>query len=87
MEDKMPVASLSSKWQITIPKLIRKALNLKKSEKVLITVENDKAIIKPLKGNILDIGGSVKISKKEMPIDFKKTRKKVKEEISKQSAI
>lgn len=82
----MPIASLSSKWQITIPKIIRKALNLKKSEKVLITVENDRAIIKPLKGNILDIGGSIKIPKEDMPIDFKKTRMKVEEEISKRSA-
>lgn len=82
----MPVAVLTSKGQMTVPKEVRKALNLKPSEKVVIVVEGDHAIIKPLKGNILDIGGSIKLSGKEKPIDFHKVREEVKKKIAKKAA-
>jgi AbrB family looped-hinge helix DNA binding protein len=83
MENNMPVAVLTSKGQMTIPKEVRKALNLKPSEKVIIVVEGDQAVIKPLRGNILDIGGSVRLSDKEKPIAFHKVREEVKKRISK----
>ena len=82
----MPIALLTSKGQMTIPKEVRKALNLKPSEKVVIVVEGDQAIIKPLRGNILDIGGSVKIEGHEKPIHFRKVREKVKKQITKRAA-
>jgi antitoxin PrlF len=82
----MPISVLTSKGQMTIPKEVRKALNLRPSEKVIIMVEGDQAIIKPLKGNLLDIGGSIKISEREKPIDFKKAREEVKKRIAKKIA-
>jgi len=85
-EDKMPISVLTSKGQMTIPKEVRKALNLRPSEKVIIVVEGNQAIIKPLKGNLLDIGGSIKIPGKDKPIDFKKVREEVKKRISKKIA-
>lgn len=82
----MPFVTLTSKGQITIPKEIRKALNLKPSEKVIIVVEGDNAVIKPLRGNILDIGGSIRVSDKEKPIDFRRVREDVKRRIAKKVA-
>ena len=82
----MPVAVLTSKGQMTMPKEIRKALNLKPSERVIIVVEGDHAVIKPLKGNILDIGGSIKLSGKEKPIDFHEVREDVRKKIAKKAA-
>lgn len=82
----MPVAVLTSKGQMTIPKEVRKALNLKPSEKVIITVEGNQAVIKPLRGNILDIGGSIKVSKKEKPVDFHRVREEVKKRVAKKAA-
>jgi antitoxin PrlF len=82
----MPVAVLTSKGQMTIPKEVRKALNLKPSEKVIITVEGNHAVIKPLRGNILDIGGSIKISEKEKPVDFHRIREEVKKRVAKKAA-
>jgi len=82
----MPISVLTSKGQMTIPKEIRKALNLKPSEKVIIVVEGDRAIIQPLKGNLLDIGGSVKVANREKPIDFKKVREEVKRRVAKKGA-
>jgi len=80
----MPISILTPKGQMTIPKEIRKALNLKPSEKVIIVVEGGQAIIMPLKGNILDIGGSLKVSDKEgKPIDFHKVREEVKKRVAK----
>ena len=82
----MPVATLTSKGQITIPKEVRDALRLKESDNVAIIVEGDVAIMKPIRGNILDIGASVKISDKEKPIDFKKVRRETIKKIGRHSA-
>ena len=82
----MPIAILTSKGQMTILKEVRKALNLKPSEKVIIIVEGNQAVIKPLRGNILDIGGSVRIPDKEKPVDFHKVRDEVKKRIAKKVA-
>lgn len=73
----MPITALTSKGQITIPKEVRDALKLKLRDKVSVVVEKGAAIIKPIRGNILDVGASVKIPEKEKPIEFKKVRKEV----------
>jgi antitoxin PrlF len=83
----MPISVLTPKGQMTIPKEVRKALNLKPSEKVIIVVEGNQAIIKPLKGDLLDLGGSIKIPNREKPIDFKKVREEMKKKIAKKAAL
>jgi len=79
----MPVSVLTRKWQTTIPKDIRNHLGLKPNDKIFYLIEGERVILKPLKGNILDLRGSV--TTKEKPIDFKKlrdnTRKKVAQRI------
>jgi AbrB family looped-hinge helix DNA binding protein len=82
----MPIAVLTSKGQMTIPKEVRKALNLKPSGKIVIMVDGDQAILKPLKGNILDIGGSIAIPHSEKPADFRKIREEVRKRIGKKVA-
>lgn len=82
----MPVAILTSKGQMTIPKEVRKALKLKPSERVTIVVEGDQAVIRPIRGTILDIGGSIKVSAKEKPADFHKVREEVKKKVAKRAA-
>ncbi len=79
----MPIALLTSKGQVTIPKEVRKALNLKPSERMVIVVEGDQAIIKPLRGSILDIGGTIEIGDREKPIYFRKVRERVRKEVGK----
>ena len=75
----MPVSVLTSKGQTTIPKDVRNLLGLKQNDKIFYLIEGKRVVLKPLKGNILDLRGSV--ATKEKPIDFKKlrdtTRKKV----------
>ena len=82
----MPVVVLTSKGQMTIPKEVRKALNLRPSERVIVVVEGNQAILKPLRGNLLDLGGSVKIPGKEKPIQFRKVREELKKKMAKKIA-
>lgn len=44
------------------------------------------AIIKPIKGNILDIGASIELPEKDKPIEFKKVRKAVAKKIAEKLA-
>ncbi len=82
----MPIAILTSKGQMTIPKEIRKALNLKPEQKVTIVIEDDHAVIKPLRGDILDIGGTVKVPARARPSDFRRIREEVKKNIGRKAA-
>ena len=76
----MAVSILTTKGQTTIPKEIRAFLKLEAKDKILQQVENDKVIIRPLKGNILDLRGSVKTEEK--PVDFQKIRKQTKKKVA-----
>ena len=80
----MPTSVLTKKWQTTIPKNIRNFLKLKPNDRILYLVEGQRVILKPLKGNILDLRGSVKT--KDKPIDFKKLRNQTKNNIARKIA-
>ncbi len=70
----MPIAVLTSKGQMTIPKEVREALSLKPSEKIAIVVEDDHAVLKPLRQSILDIGASITLPDAKKPIPFHAVR-------------
>lgn len=78
----MPITVLKSKGQMTIPREVRNALHLKPSEKVIIVVEGEQAVLKPLRGTIFDIGGSVKTPVRDKPVDFKKVRHEVRKQVA-----
>jgi len=69
----MAVSILTKKGQTTIPKEIRAFLKLEAEDKILYQVENDKVIMRPLRGSILDLRGRIKTEEKS--VDFKKIRK------------
>ncbi|MBI4763084.1 MAG: AbrB/MazE/SpoVT family DNA-binding domain-containing protein [Deltaproteobacteria bacterium] len=87
MEEKMPIVTLKTKGQMTLPKEVRREMDLKPSEKMMISVEGNLIIIRPLKGSILDIGGSIPISESLKPIGFKKVRKEVWKHIGQKAAV
>ena len=64
---------LTSKGQTTIPKKIRDLLNLKPRDRLFYLVEEGKVILKPLRGDILELRGSVPA--REAPADFDAIRK------------
>jgi AbrB family looped-hinge helix DNA binding protein len=76
----MTASTITSKGQITIPKEIRERLGVKEGEKVLFVMRGEEVILKVLKGNILELRGSVKGRK--IPEDFEVVRKSVKRSVS-----
>jgi len=74
---------ITSKGQTTIPKEIRKLLKLKPKDKLYYLIEDDKVVLKPIHGDILQLRGSV--PSKERSADFEQiraaTRKKVAQKI------
>ena len=81
----MPIA-VTSKGQMTIPKEVKKALGLKPSGKVIIVVDGDRAILKPLRGDILDIGGSIVIPGSKKTVDFHRIRQEVRKKVARKVA-
>ena len=49
--------SITSKWQVHIPKAARKALGIKKPGKVEIKASKGKLVLSPVKKSILDYAG------------------------------
>jgi antitoxin PrlF len=82
MEEKMPIVAISAKGQVTIPKEVRKAMDLKSADRVIIVMEDGQAVIKPIRGTLMDIGGSIAIPEREKPINFQKVRESVKKQLA-----
>ena len=53
----MPISRLTRKGQITLPKEVRKALNLRMGDQVEVTVEGEVAILKPIKKRLDEVYG------------------------------
>ena len=57
--------SITSQGQISIPAQIRRLLGLSKTSKAIVSVENDKVMIEPVK-DFLTMRGSLKTNKKPL---------------------
>jgi antitoxin PrlF len=82
----MPIATITSKGQMTLPKPIRESLGLKPTDRVVLVMEDDHAILYPLRGTILDAAGSVKIPSGKRPLDFRAVRREVQRRVAKRAA-
>lgn len=60
--------SITSQGQISIPARIRRALGLSKNKKAIVSVENGKVVIEPIK-DFLELAGSIKTNKKPLTND------------------
>jgi len=69
----MIITTLSTKNQITLPKLILEALGIKNGDKLLVQAQNEEIKIKPMGRSIVDsLAKSIKISPEKKNIPFKK---------------
>lgn len=75
-------AKITSKGQITLPKEVRKTLNVHAGNVVIFEKENDNVVIKPAR-TLKEFKGFLKGKSKE---DFEKMRKKAKEHVGKRVA-
>lgn len=57
--------SITSQGQISIPAKIRRELGLSKTKKAIVSVENGKMTIEPVK-DLLELAGSLKTNKKPL---------------------
>ncbi len=57
--------SITSQGQLSIPAKLRRELGLEKSKKAIVSEENGKLIVEPIK-DLLDLGGSIKTNKKPL---------------------
>ena len=71
----MPLATMTSKGQVTIPKEIREKLRIKPKDRITFSVEGDHAILHAIHGDIRDLKGIFKHAVKG-PINFKALRRK-----------
>ena len=76
---------ITRKGQTTIPKEIRTFLNLEPNDKLFYIIEGEKVVLKPLRGDILELRGSVPAKDQSADFDkiLKTTRKKVAKKIVK----
>jgi len=72
---------VTSKGQTTIPKEIRDFLKLKPKDRIFYIVEDGKVVLKPLRGDILELRGSV--PPKDRPEDFDAIRAATRKAIAK----
>lgn len=66
--------SITSKWQIHIPKQARKALKLDKPGKFAVSVENNSLILTPTKSKILELAGKYASYAKKHKVNLDKVR-------------
>lgn len=74
------VTTVTQKGQVTIPGALRKALKIKPKDKVAFTLVDGEVHLRPMTSRLLAGYGAVKPPSK--PIDFKKLRREIEEEIA-----
>jgi AbrB family looped-hinge helix DNA binding protein len=72
----MIVSKVGRRGQITLPRLIRRWLNLAEGDRVAFVRRGDEVVLQPLPHTLLDLRGSVPVS---APQDFDAIRQKVRE--------
>jgi AbrB family looped-hinge helix DNA binding protein len=77
-------STMTRKGQVTIPKVIRDRLGVKQGEKVFFVMRGEEVVLKVVKGTILDLRGSIRLS--THPEDFEKVRQSVRQTVAKKVA-
>ncbi|MFO7943456.1 MAG: AbrB/MazE/SpoVT family DNA-binding domain-containing protein [Anaerolineales bacterium] len=75
----MRLNKVGSGGRVTIPKDIRAQLGLEAGDHVVVTVSENRIILKPITKTLLDMSGSVEVSG---PQDFAAIRKRVMADIA-----
>jgi len=60
---------VTSKGQTTIPKEIRRQLGIKTGDRVAFLLRDDGVLLRPVKGTLLDLRGSIKPRKRPEDLD------------------
>ena len=83
----MPIAVITSKGQMTLPKTVRESLSLKPADRVVLVMEGDHAILYPLRGTILDAAASVRRPAGKKALDFRAVRSEVRRHTARRAIV
>jgi AbrB family looped-hinge helix DNA binding protein len=73
----MNIGKVGRRGQVTLPRAIRRQLNLKEGDRVAYVTRGEEVVLMPLTRTLLDLRGSVPVLE---PQDFEKIRRQVVEE-------
>jgi len=71
------ISTVGRRGQMTIPRAIRRSLNLKEGDRVAFIQRGDQVVLQPLTNTLLDLRGSVPVVE---PQDFAAIRRQVTQE-------
>ena len=74
------ISKISDKFQITIPREIRKVLGLSHGDSIEWAIENDKITIKPVRKTFYQFKGSLKVGKGDIERDISQAKRILAEE-------
>jgi len=78
----MPIAVITSRGRMTIPKAIRDSMALKPTDRIALVMEGNHVILYPLRGMILDAAASVRSRAGKRPLNFRALRNEVRRRIA-----
>jgi AbrB family looped-hinge helix DNA binding protein len=81
----MPIAAITSKGRITIPKAIRDSMALKPTDRIALVMEGNHVILYPLRGTILDAAASIQRRAGKRALNFRALRNEMRRRISKRA--
>jgi AbrB family looped-hinge helix DNA binding protein len=73
------LVKIGPRGQITIPKSLRRSLDIKPGDSLAITQTNGELTLQPVKGTIFDLVGSIPV---DGPQDFDEIREKAKQHVA-----
>jgi AbrB family looped-hinge helix DNA binding protein len=76
-------AKVGRRGQLTLPRAIRRRLDVKEGQRVAFIIEGGQVTMYPLNQTVFDLRGSVEV---EGPQDFDSIRKTVREKVAKEKA-
>jgi AbrB family looped-hinge helix DNA binding protein len=68
------ISIIRRRGQMTVPRAIRRALNLREGDRVAFILRGDEVVLQPLTSTMLDLRGSVPVAE---PQDFSAVRAQV----------
>jgi AbrB family looped-hinge helix DNA binding protein len=79
----MIISTIGRRGQMTVPRAIRRSLNLEQGDRVAFIQRGDQVVLQPLTNTLLDLRGSVPVSE---PQDFAAIRDQVIREHTRKAA-
>jgi len=70
----MIIGTVGRRGQMTVPRQIRRSLNLEEGDRIAFIQRGDEVILQPLTNTLLDLRGSIPV---EEPQDFTRIRERV----------